>query len=339
MSISLYDELYLYNVLNDHNDDYLHCNHSEYNIMTFKKYFQSNNSHIVRIWYLKNIDKLSHYHGRQCKIKILQNGGTIKKHQIFSYRSNNILYKIRISYFIINDDFEGDIAKIILINPDLTGKKACITVKIENNDHTAYIDEVYTHYRCTDQEKNPEQAGGIFLQLVIRYLKKHKNELKINRIELTDNSIKNIKTYINIYNIDLFKSRQLENKIPYYMKFGFFPVHQSAYKKLKQNYRTIDNLLTEEIDFKNILLNNYESLLKRLKNLKYIKHFNISAIFSDYQELIDYTDKNSKQLFLFTIQYIRKNYQIIYCEIYLEIFKSIELEVLTSDETVYYLNL
>jgi len=219
--------------------------------------------------------------------------------------------------------------------------KKCITVKIEKGIDIAYIDDVNSHFKCTDQKSNPKNASGIFLLIIMNYLKKNKNILGINRIELTDNSRKIIKINDVIHDINLFKSRQLENKIPYYMKFGFFPVLKSTYYKLKKNYNRILNLSTKDINFITILSVYKNNKLNQvlLEKNKRKSDLLIELINLEYELITEYLESNENSNIKNTIEYIRNNFQIIYGSIYLKLFEVIGLEDLSSDETVYYLNI
>lgn len=328
-----------FNSIND-NEDFSYCN-----IKTLKKFYNFNNYYDIHMWYIKHIDRLLYYNNRHCRIKILQKGNGKKEviNKIIIYKNKGINYRIKISHFVSIDEYDGEIAMIYLMEPITSDKpsKKCITVKIEKGDSIAYIDDVNSQFKCTDQKSNPKNAGSIFLQIIMKYLKKNKNILGINRIELTDNSRKIIKTGDVVHDINLFKSRQLENKIPYYMKFGFFPVLRSTYHKLKKNYNRILNLLTKDINFITILLVYKKHKLNQalLEKNKKKSDLLIELINLEYDLLIDYLESNANLNIKNTIEYIRINFQIIYNNIYLKLFEVIGLEDLLPDETVYYLNI
>ena len=59
----------------------------------------------------------------------------------------------------------------------------------------------------------------------------------------------------------------------------------------------------------------------------------------EYELITEYLESNENSNIKNTIEYIRNNFQIIYGSIYLKLFEVIGLEDLSSDETVYYLNI
>ena len=179
--------------------------------------------------------------------------------------------------------------------------------------------------------KNPDKAGELFMNTVIDYLKKNMNELGILTIELEDNARKEIPTRDDNIVFDLSRSRQLEGKKPYYMKFQFFPQRLSAYAKIHNNRKKMKKLLTEDYDIVYIITKYRDDIEPTT-----VYSYNLISLFNQSME---YINNHNNDPMIQTISYLRVNFQPIFTRIYLDLFKMFKLEEPVDDENLYYLDL
>lgn len=126
----------------------------------------------------------------------------------------------------------------------------CIWVTIDRDSPTvADISDVNTSHICTDKG-NPPKSGGIYVRLMVKFIKQNAKQLGVKTITLTDYSSHYCLGKRN-FSIQLEVSRQLEGKYPYYVQFGFKPLLSQNTVILKRNRQIMRSFTTSErlIDF------------------------------------------------------------------------------------------
>ena len=118
---------------------------------------------------------------------------------------------------------------------------------LRDNPKVADLSDVNKYYQCTDRG-NPINAGGLYVKLMIRFLKDNKDQFGIDQIEVTDLSQYHCpqKWYASL-RLEL--SRQLEGRYPYYVQFGFQPKTKKNFKILMENRRIMSQLLTGDHEY------------------------------------------------------------------------------------------
>jgi len=124
----------------------------------------------------------------------------------------------------------------------------CALIRVQRGNPTAEIAHISRHSPCftTDRQgtelfdtvKNQAKYGDLLMHAIISYCREKKDELKITRLQLSDES-----AYMCGRNeIQLEPARQLMGEYPYYMKFGFTPVDLSALDVLERNRRIVGQI-------------------------------------------------------------------------------------------------
>ncbi len=198
-----------------------------------------------------HIHKQLYYNNSYHKLSY-QNGGTrekltddilvINKNNKFSEFCNSSIkeeYEVKISVFKIIDETRDneESTMLYLMSPsNIDIMKSCIVIRITSSSRIADLNNIYVHHKCTNQKDNPDNSGELFLSVILYYLRKNKTKFNIRKILLSDESEKTVFVSSSKCVFDLFYSRAIEGKKPYYMKFCFLPVNLSAYIKIHNNF-------------------------------------------------------------------------------------------------------
>lgn len=168
------------------------------------------------------------------------------------YKKNNIKFdKImdegRLSLFLSVIDEKKSVDK----KKSIDNKDNCIFIIIDEN--IAYIEGITSnkYTKCFD---TPELNNGkSLMEITIKMLKKYKDKLKINKIQLKDNSfIQCDSTKICLADLSF-----LQYNETFYGKFGFIPFDEKINKKYLKNRAILQTKLVGNINLIKIL-NEYE---------------------------------------------------------------------------------
>jgi hypothetical protein len=160
-------------------------------------------------------------------------------------------------------------------------KYDCASVIISKEDRLAEVHGISNYTSCL--QSTNENIGSNLLQITLKLLKKHRTELGIDKISLTDNSIKKCgktnvilskmlillsgHTWYGKYNfrpydiyenkINEFMNKQYENNINIMNKLTIKDAHLLEYIQLTNNTKLINELTILLKKYPNILLKEY----------------------------------------------------------------------------------
>jgi hypothetical protein len=158
----------------------------------------------------------------------------------------------------------------------------CVSVVIDKEKSSAEIHGIGNYKSCL-KESNVN-VGSTLLKITLKMLKKFKDKLDINKILLTDNSLKKC----NNKNIKLSTMLTLLTGDTWYGKYGFRPIKEHLVKKYENNKKIMNTIILKDID-----------LIKYLKMTKLNKKvIEKSKIFIDKHQLFlvkDYLVKFIKE--------------------------------------------
>jgi hypothetical protein len=158
----------------------------------------------------KNIYTLNNY----------QYGGSTKK---LVYKDKEFKFK-----------FDKSDSSITIYREKLNG--ACILIFINSEERFAYIHDLSYYPECS---KPNTKSGTEILLVSLKFLKKYKEKYGIDRVVLTDNSLKYIKGCKDP--VILTRNYFLLNNDTWYGKFGFKPYDITLNKPNKQNRKEYKN--------------------------------------------------------------------------------------------------
>ena len=204
-------------------------------------------------------------------------GGGMEQYSIY-YKNEQTFYNIKFDK-IIDDDI------IALHLSTLDNKDSCIFIIIDKDNNFAYIEGItYNKYTtCFDSPKL--NNGKTIMEITIKMLKKYKNKLNINSIQLRDNSF----ILCDTTNICLADLSFLQYNETFYGRFGFRPIDKNINKKYLKNIDILQTTLVKNIDLIKIL-NNYEDIIdikimnKMIHNYTKHKDINIIQWFSKFSK-------------------------------------------------------
>lgn len=182
--------------------------------------------------------------------------------------------------------------KLLQCSYNYTNYYRCGFVKVYPNSDIGIVIDLNNYYPCIVPHHN--QKCRIVLMALIAYCRSNKSKLKINHLQLTDNSM--FHCPISKTGIRLLLSNQLLCKLSYYINFGFSPIHHSAFEKIKRNLIKMRLLTTSEFNliefFKKHHIEITDDIIKLIQNenliknvLKYISKLNCDLYASFYSEL------------------------------------------------------
>jgi hypothetical protein len=169
----------------------------------------------------------------------------------------------------------------------------CVSVLIDKTDKIAEIHGIGNYKSCINEINN--NIGSTLLKITLKMLQKYKNKLDINKILLTDNSLKKC----NDKNIILSVMLILLTGETWYGKYGFRPVDDILVKYYDNNKKIMDTITLKDIDLlkylkmtklnkkiiknsKKFIINHQNLLLKEYLN-KFLKEYdNTCEYFYDF---------------------------------------------------------
>lgn len=149
----------------------------------------------------------------------------------------------------------------------LDDKFSCVSVIINKEAREAEIHEIGNDKTCVNLSN--VKVGSILLKITIKMLKKYKDKFNINKIILTDNSIKSCS---NI-NIILSKMLILLTGDTWYGRYGFRPNSKNKFyingnELYENNKKIMDKITIKEANIiKYIKMTNKEKLIKATDKL------------------------------------------------------------------------
>lgn len=165
-----------------------------------------------------------------------------------------------------------------------TDELECVSILIDKENKLAEIHGISNYDTCTLISVSNQSIGSLLLKITIKMLKKYKEILEINKITLTDNTIKKCK----YKDINLSMMLTLINGDTWYGKYGFIPSNKKLISFYENNKKIINNIKLKDID-----------LIKYLKLGKLDKSIIIKTkeFISSHQELLlkDYLTKFLKE--------------------------------------------
>ena len=160
-----------------------------------------------------------------------QLGGSLEKEFFINYSGHtfrfNILYEQKTTTILVLSSTDDD----------------CVSVEIVKKYAEANIGGISTYANCSEEGLKYPGAGTILLKLILKYLKKNKKELGINRISLQDNSF--IKCDDFDKNISLSRLHFVTKGNSWYGKYGFLPYdafERLPSKKLLKKYKNNNHI-------------------------------------------------------------------------------------------------
>jgi hypothetical protein len=162
----------------------------------------------------------------------------------YSYQFGESEYRVKIRQLQLQDEKDKTIGILYLMAPEEENVVThCVKVKItQDRPNVAQIDDLTKAIKCNNLGLH-DKVGRAFFIIMLDYLKTHNEQLKINTVELNDNS-HFLCDEARSHRIRLELSRQLEGDDPYYMQFDFKPQRPSSTKRLKENRIIMSRMLT-----------------------------------------------------------------------------------------------
>jgi hypothetical protein len=255
------------------------------------------NSYIIRN---KNIGMKNLFKNylNQSDTTLLQKGGS---------QNINLIDKLNFIYNDIEYIFfksEIDEGHYVLYSTD---EYECVSILIDRKNKLAEIHGIGNYKTCVITTDSNTSVGTILLNITIKILKKYKDKLGINKIILTDNSIKN---FTNNINIELSTMLILIYGETWYGKYGFRPYDMLLSKldeinnnKYNKNIQIMKNItITDANILKYIKLTNKKSIIEDVEYLlkkypNYLLSDFIKSFLKKYDKSCKYFNLFYKQLF------------------------------------------
>ena len=255
------------------------------------------NSYIIRN---KNIGMKNLFKNylNQSDTKLLQKGGS---------QNINLIDKLKfiyndIEYIFFKSEIDED--HYVLYSTD---EYECVSILIDRKNKLAEIHGIGNYKTCVITTDSNTSVGTILLNITIKILKKYKDKLGINKIILTDNSIKNCTDSINI---ELSTMLILIYGETWYGKYGFRPYDMLLSKldeinnnKYNKNIQIMKNItITDANILKYIKLTNKKSIIEDVEYLvtkypNYLLSDFIKSFLKKYDKSCKYFNLFYKQLF------------------------------------------
>lgn len=184
----------------------------------------------------------------------------------------NVLYKNKKIYFesLIEDNERLKIFLTSSANDD-----TCIMVIIDKSDKLAYIESLTNNKdnKCFD---TPELNKGFnIMEITIKMLKKYKEKLTINVIQLKDNSFiycdNKTKTWLSSLSF-------LQYNNTFYGRFNFIPKDKDMYEKYLRNQFILDETLTKKINIEKLMTKFNKKIYNKENIMKYYNKYKESNI-------------------------------------------------------------
>jgi len=184
--------------------------------------------------------------------------------------------------FIVRTGGDLEWVQINIISKD---ELNCGTVSIYNND--AMIQTISYDKTCALEGLISPGGGSILLRFMLNYIIKNKKKYKINKILLTDKSLKRCKV-TNEY-VELSRLMMIVKGYIWYMKYGFRPYNGKSIDKyqernLKKNREKLRSLKTNKIPVIKIIKKDKIDI-----NIKKIEHLiKNNILFKDFIIALDF---------------------------------------------------
>jgi len=169
----------------------------------------------------------------------------------------------------------------------------CVSVIIDKENKVGEIHGIGNFKSCLiDSNTN---VGSTLLKITIKMLKKYKDLLEINKIVLTDNSVK--KCEANSEDIKLSHMLILLTGDTWYGKYGFRPINVNTYKH--------NEILNENYNNNKLIMN--KITIKEVNIMKYINMTKDKNVINAVEKILE---KNENMLLKDFLQKFLKNYDI-----------------------------
>lgn len=198
-------------------------------------------------------------------------------------------------------------------------KKYCCLIMIYPEDKMAELRDVNSYTPCFDA--TGLKSGKLVIKVAIKYCRKYREQLGIERLELGDNATYYCDRPTKQYGIKLLLSRQLLGKYPYYFQFGFRPSPKIC-RRIEYNLDLMKSKVTGDC------FDNRSGLLEFLEMCKI-----------DNMDLLEYVRANSSQALSTTLKYISSQFCEDYSTFYSDLYKELKLLEWPGWDDVYTLNL
>ena len=207
---------------------------------------------------------------------------------MLKYTDNKIKMKYNNEIFTFEINEEKDIYFLRTLDTN----NDCIVFGVDLSSSTININNINADVIEPCFQAIINKKGTYLLELAIKFAKKlyQENKIKINRITLTDNSIKHCKNQKNkrVIFSDL---RQIISGDTFYGKHGFEPINEINKKQYNKNKKVLQKILLKDIKFK-----------------KYILEFNETYKKNDIS-LINYIDDNPNMKISNLFEYLSKSFE------------------------------
>jgi len=186
-------------------------------------------------------------------LKSIQRGAGIEKTFVLEFSG----YKFKVSVEKNDNDILIDILTHKGLNPT-----SCANISIDRESGIAALGNISYHEGCGKpvQRGIPENpTGSMILKFILKFLKENKEGLNINRIVLTDNSLK---VCPNCKKIRLSDLNMLSYGDTWYGKYGFRPYDnidnvpdEKGIKKYNKNKQIIQKTIVKDVNLIKYVLN------------------------------------------------------------------------------------
>jgi len=267
-------------------------------------------------------------------------GGGVEKNNLFI--KDVIYYDKYKFYFHISKETENTILIVISNN---TNKFECATIRIDLKDKFSELIGIYGNETCAEPRLPVFGKGKILLKCILDLLKNKLKRLlgkyyvKINYIELSDNSKKHCTNTNKFFTMFMSDFYTLIEGVPWYYKFGFRHIDQIANIDIEKNKQIMDNIKVSDINSKDIIKNSIKNFKNKINiaknislepNIKDIENYNFIKNYK--KQLYVYLKERKNDLIKSVIKNLSQNLdgcKLIYC-IHEELMKEIGLVSIKS---------
>ena len=183
----------------------------------------------------------------------------------------------------------------------------CVTIIIFPEDENAEIHGIGNYKSCI--EDSNKSVGSTLLKITIKMLKKYKDKFKINKIILTDNSLKKC----GKVNIKLAHMLFLLNGNTWYGKYDFRPIDNATYE--------YNEILNEQYNNNQSIIENIN--IKEANIIKYIKLTKNKGLISATNQIIE---KEPNMLLKIFLQNILKEFDKT-CELFYLFYERLYVDI------------
>lgn len=182
----------------------------------------------------------------------------------------------------------------------------CVSVVIDKENKVGEIHGIGNFKSCLiDSNTN---VGSTLLKITIKMLKKYKDIFEINKIVLTDNSIKKCES--NKEDIKLSHMLILLTGDTWYGKYGFRPINVNTYK--------YNEILNENYDNNKLIIN--KITIKEANIMKYIKMTKDKNVIKQVEKILEKDEnmllKDFLQKFLTEYESTCSHFSLFYDRLY-----------------------